>query len=415
MPEHDVVITGLGVLSALGRDTDEFWRSLIAGRSGVRTLTGIDTTDLPVTYGGEIVDFDPDAHVGRASARRLDLQSIYGIVAGRAAMRDAGIPTADEVDDPDGFVILSPTGYGPTRIIEAAITALDTKGPRHVSPNLTVFGSPDTSGARLSEEFGARGENFSLAAACASGTVALGQALRMLRHGYASRVLVVGAEETLTRKDIASTANTRALATGYAADPTRASRPFDRDRRGFVMAAGAAAVLLETAEAAGRRGARVHARALGYGGTSDAYHPTAPHPEGAGASDAMRRALHDAGLSADAVDYVNAHGTGTQLNDRTEILALDTVLGARAREIPISSTKSMTGHLLGAAGVLECVVTALALRDGIAPPTINLDEPEFDGYDFVPHVARRHDMRVAMSNSFGFGGHNSAIVLGAAG
>lgn len=415
MTHTDVVITGLGAVTSLGHTLAETWEGLREGRSGVRPLTGIDTTGLAVTFGGEVVDLDAERHLSRLDARRLDRQTVYGVVAGRAALADAGFHSAADVEDPEEFVILSPTGYGPTHMIESSLAALEAKGPRHVSPNLTVFGSPDATGARLSEEFGARGENFSLAAACASGTIAMGHALRMIRHGYATRVLVVGSEDTLTRKDIASTANTRALVTSYADQPDRASRPFDRERAGFVMSSGAAAVMLESAVVARRRGARVLARVLGFGGTSDAHHPTAPHPEGRGARDAMRRALADARLDPGVVDYVNAHGTSTQLNDRTEILAIREVFGAHAHRMPISSTKSMTGHLLGAAGVLEAAITVLAIRDAVAPPTRNLDDSEFPDHELVAHQAQERPIGVALSNSFGFGGHNSAILLGAPG
>lgn len=407
-----VVVTGVGALTSLGLTAEATWSEVVAGNSGIRTIERIEHADLAVHYAGEAVDFDPELHLSRSDCRRLDPQTILGIIAGREALASAGILGPNDVPDPESLAILAPTGYGPTRIIETAISALDEAGPRHVSPYLTVFGSPDTVSAHLSLEYGARGENFSLAAACASGTVAIGLALRMLRHGYASKVLVVGAEDTVTRKDLSSTANTRALSTGFVNEPHRASRPFDLDRDGFVMSSGSAALLLETETSARARSATVLARVLGYGGSSDAHHPTAPHPEGAGASLAMRRALDDARLDVTDIDYVNAHGTSTPMNDRIELRAVEGVLGAQAHRIPISSTKSVTGHLLGAAGVLEAVLTVLALRDATAPPTINLDRPEFPAFNLVPHVAQHHAMNVAMSNSFGFGGHNSAILLG---
>lgn len=408
---REVVITGLGVVSGLGVGVSRFWDSIVAGESGIRRIDKIKTDDMAVSYGGDVWDFDPREHFSLQEEKKLDPQSQYGIVAGREALKAAGFSSVSDVPDPDKFAILAPTGYGPTRIIERAISMLEAKGPRFVSPNLTVYGSPDTCSAWLSMEFGAKGENFSVGAACASGTLAIGEAFRKIRHGYADIVVVVGAEDTLTRKDLASTANTRALASGYHDDPAQASRPFDRDRSGFVMAAGAAAVVLEARETAQRRRGQASVAVRGFGSTSDAHHVTAPHPEGAGAVRAMTAALTDAGVSPEDVDYVNAHGTGTQLNDRIELHAIERVFGERARTVPISSTKSMTGHLLGAAGVLEAVVCVLALRHGVIPATINLQDSEFPSFDLVPHQARRREIRTAMSNSFGFGGHNATILM----
>ncbi|OUE29675.1 3-oxoacyl-[acyl-carrier-protein] synthase 2 [Clavibacter michiganensis] len=408
---QDVVVTGLGAITSLGGTVEEVWSSVLAGRSGIRRLSGIDTEGMAITYGGEVTGFDPLEHFTRAESRRLDPQTWYGLVAGRAALASAGIAGREDVSRPEEFGVLAPTGYGPTRVLEDAVRMLQAKGPRFVSPNLTVYGSPDTTGAILSMEYGARGENFSLAAACASGTIAIGDALRTLRHGYAEMILVVGSEDTLTVKDLSSTANARALATGFDDDPSRASRPFDRGRNGFVMSSGAAAMLLETAGSAARRGVEPLASVIGYGASSDAHHVTAPHPEGTGAMDAVNRALADARLDATAIDYVNAHGTSTVLNDATEILALTRALGDHAHRIPISSTKSTTGHLLGAAGVLEAVLSVLALRDGVAPPTINLDDTEFPAYNLVPHEAQATELDVVLSNSFGFGGHNASVLL----
>ena len=409
---QEVVVTGLGVVSGIGLEVSSFWESVVGGRSGIRRIENVDTSNMSISYGGDVWDFEPEHHFSIQEIKKLDPQSQYGIVAGRQALASAGIGGPDSVARPEKFGILTPTGYGPTRIIERAIDDLESRGPRFVSPNLTVYGSPDTTSAWLSTEYGARAENYSIGAACASGSIALGEAMRKIRHGYADIIVVVGAEDTLTRKDIASTANTRALASGYHDQPERASRPFDRARNGFVMSAGAAAIVVESATSAHQRGAKTLATVRGYGTTSDAHHVTAPHPEGAGAAQAIAFALEDADMGATDVDYVNAHGTGTELNDSTELRALELVLGAHAHRVPISSTKSMTGHLLGAAGVIEAVVCVLALGDGMIPPTINLDHSDFPNFDLVPHMARRQPIRTALSNSFGFGGHNATVLLG---
>lgn len=409
-----VYVTGIGAVSPLGNTVDDTWSGLLAGRSGIRVLSGIDLTDLDVRIGGEIRDFDPTAAMRPAEVRRQDPHAWFGVAAAAEAMDMSGLAQQDRLVEPHRFGVLTATGYGPGKLVQAATMTVHDRGVRTTSPHLSVYGSPDAISATLTSVYDAMGPSYAVSAACATGTIALGLALRTIRHGYADALLVVGAEDSLTRQDIASTANAGALTKLFNDAPERASRPFDRSRSGFVMSAGAAALVLESEDLVARRGGSPLAELQGYGESSDAYHPTAPHPQGVGARLAMVEALSDAGAEPGSIDYVNAHGTSTKLNDAIELRAITEVFGDRARAVPISSTKSMTGHLLGAAGALEAVVSVLTLRDGFVPPTINLEDPEFEGYDLVPNVARRVGVERVMSNSFGFGGHNAAIVCGRA-
>lgn len=409
--EHRVVVTGMGAVTPLGVGAERTWEAVKAGRSGISALPE-EYADHSVRIGGLVDDDQVDALVSHTERKRLSRSSRYGVLAGREAVAAAGlVPGQAWPIDLDRFVILSATGYGPTEILHEGTRTLDARGPRAVSPYLSIFGATDAVSSYLSVEWGTRGANQGVSAACASGTVGLGEGLRLIRHGYADAVLVIGSEDAVTPQDMASTANMRALASTFNAEPHRASRPFDRDRAGFVMSAGAAAILLESEDSARARGADRATALIGYGATSDAHHATAPHPDGLGARRAMAEALRDAGITGERVDYVNAHGTSTRYNDETELAAIGHVLGERARRIPISSTKSMTGHMIGAAGVVEAMFCVQAMRDGVVPPTINLDDPEFPEFDLVPHEARQADVRTTVSNSFGFGGHNATIVL----
>jgi 3-oxoacyl-[acyl-carrier-protein] synthase II len=404
-----VYVTGLGAVTPLGATAEASWAAAVEGTSGITRVEGLD--GLSVQVGGQVAGFDPTEHFTPRELKQLSASSQYGVVAGRQAMAGRG---REHGLDPERFSILSATGYGPTDMIHDGTRTLDARGPRLVSPYTAIFGAADAVSSFLSLELGAMGPTHAVSAACASGTVGIGEALRTIRHGYADAILVVGSEDSLNLQDMAATANMRALATDRNDDPERASRPFDRSRSGFVMAAGAGAVLLESERSAERRSAEPLAEVLGYGCSSDAHHVTAPHPEGKGAQLAIRGALLDAGMEPEAIDYVNAHGTSTPYNDASELAALTAVLGPRARRVPISSTKSMTGHMIGAAGAVEAVFCIQAMRDGVLPPTINLADPEFEDYDLVPHVARRAEPAVVMSNSFGFGGHNATVILGRA-
>lgn len=399
------VVTGIGAVSPCGPDVASTWGAVVAGRSGIRAFESVDVSDLAVAVGGEVRGFDPLAHVSRTDARRLDRHALYAIAAAAEAMQ--GFAPAD----PARFGVTVATGSGPVSLIQEATRALDHDGPRRIPPGVVVYGGPDAAAAYLSQRYGARGASVGTAATCASGTVALGDAMRAIRHGYADAVLVVGADDCLNRVNLAVNSTLGALAPGCADEPSRACRPFDRSRSGFVMSAGAAALLVESEEHARRRGAAVLGEIAGYGVSSDAYHPTAPRPDGSGAIAAMRAALDDARVAAGEVDHVNAHGTGTPLNDEMEAGALQLVFADATASVPVTSTKSTTGHLLGAAGTLEAIFSLLAMRDGVIPPTINLDDPAFPQLDVVANVAREVRMRTVLSNSFGFGGHNAALVL----
>lgn len=410
-----VYITGMGALTPQALGAEQSWTAVRQGISGIERLNGMDLEGMAVQIGGQVAGFDAAGHLSHQDCRRLSNSTQYGVVAGREAMASAGIDTlADGRINPERFAVLSATGYGPTEIIHHGTRTITDRGPRAVSPYSAIFGAADAVSSFLSVELGALGPSHAVSAACASGTVGLGEALRTIRHGYADAILVIGSEDSINRQDMAATANMRALAADRNEDPESASRPFDRARSGFVMSAGASALLVESEASLQRRGGTALAEVLGFGSSSDAHHATAPHPEGRGAQQAIREALQDADLAPEAVDYVNAHGTGTPYNDRTELAAIAAVFGEQAYRVPISSTKSTTGHMIGAAGTVEAMFCVQAMRDGFIPPTVNLDDPEFPDFDLVSHRGRQAEVSVAMSNSFGFGGHNATVLLGRA-
>jgi 3-oxoacyl-[acyl-carrier-protein] synthase II len=399
------VVTGVGAVTPCGLDVASTWDAVAAGRSGIRALTEVDVSDLAVAVGGEVRGFDPLDYVPRSDLRRLDRHALYAIAAAQEAMQGF------TAEGSTRFGVTVATGSGPVSLIQDAARALDRDGPRRIPPGVVIYGGADAAAAYLSQRYGARGASVGTSATCASGTVALGDAMRVIRHGYADVVLVVGADDCLNRVNLAVNSTLGAVAPGFRDEPWSACRPFDRSRTGFVMSAGAAALLVESEEHARHRGAAVLGEIAGYGVTSDAYHPTAPRPDGSGAIAAMSAALDDAQVSESDVDHVNAHGTGTVLNDEMEAGALRAVFGDRVASVPVTSTKSTTGHLLGAAGTLEAILSLLAMRDGVIPPTINLDDPAFPDLNVVANVAREARMRTVLSNSFGFGGHNAALVL----
>lgn len=417
-----VVVTGMGAITPSGNSVDALWRSVRDGHSAIRVLDGEEFADLPVRIGGQVRDFDASAHLPRALARRLSPVQQWAIAAADQAIGQATTPAAatpasaipgpDDLPwDPQRVVVIAATGSGPVDAMQAATRALDEGGPRSVPLTLAIHGAADAAAALLSQRYGTLGTAHAVNATCASGAIGLGDGLRLIRHGYADAVLVVGMEDCLGPVNLASNANMRALAAGYEDDPAAACRPFDRARAGFVMSSGAAAVLLEAEDTARSRDAEVLAELAGFGASSDAHHPTAPHPEGRGAAQAVRACLADAGLGPDAVDHVNTHGTGTPAGDAAEVAALADVLGPRARDVPLTATKSATGHLLGAAGVVEAVLVVRSLTDGLLPPTLNLDDQEFDGWDIVTGAARDVDVGTVLSTSFGFGGHNAAVLF----
>ncbi|OXM43853.1 beta-ketoacyl-[acyl-carrier-protein] synthase II [Amycolatopsis alba DSM 44262] len=403
------MVTGYGAVTPLGHSVDETWTAMLAGRSGIDKVEAIDVTDLAVRIGGQVRGFTPSRYMPAMVSRRADPYAQYALAAALEACEHAGLVIDDHVAPRVAVIIGS--GYGPVGSIYRAANRLRDKGPRSISPFTQVTTAMDSAAGEISMRLGTQGPSRAQSTACASGADAVGAAMRMISHGEADIVLAGGADACVTTVDLAGSGNARALSKRND-DPAAACRPFDAHRDGFVMSEGAAVAVLEAADVADRRGATALAELTGYGASSDAHHWTAPHPEGRGARLAVEAALRDAGITGAEVDYVNAHGTGTLLNDITETAVLRQVLGDRVTRIPVSSTKSMTGHMIGAAGAVELVASIQALRTGDVPPTVNCDEPIDPDINFVPHRTQHHPgMRIALSNSFGFGGHNAALVV----
>jgi 3-oxoacyl-[acyl-carrier-protein] synthase II len=404
-----VVVTGVGVVSPLGNDAERFWQQLVAGHSGAGPITRFDASGYDVRFACEVKDFSTEGVLERKEAKRMDRFVQFAVVAAHEAIRNSGLDL-ERLDHERAGVIVG-SGIGGMETFEDQHTALLQKGPGRVSPFFIPMMIVDMAAGQISIQLGLKGPNFATVSACASGAHAIGESLRLLRAGDADVMLAGGSEATITPMAVAGFSNARALSTRND-DPTRASRPFDAERDGFVIGEGAAVLVLETEEHARARGARPLAELAGYGASGDAYHMTAPCVDGEGAARAMARALEDARLAPSEIEYVNAHGTSTPAGDPAEVTAIKRVLGEHARRTMVSSTKSMTGHLLGAAGALEAVATTFTLARGVVPPTINLDtsDPSCD-LDFVPHQARAQRVRAAVSNSFGFGGHNVTLAF----
>ncbi len=404
-----VLVTGVGSVSPLGGAMDSLWDGLVAGRSGAGPITRFDASAMDSRIACEVKDFSTEGVIDRKDAKRMDRFVQFAVAAAHEAIRRARLDL--DAPDRDRIGVVIGSGIGGMETFEQQHRTLLERGAGRVSPFFIPMMISDMAAGQVSLQFGLRGPNFGTVSACASGAHAIGEALRLLRAGDADVMICGGTESTITPMAVAGFCAARALSTRND-DPQRASRPFDNDRDGFVIAEGAGLVVLETEEHARRRDAPILCELGGYGATADAYHLTNPAEDGNGAARAMRRALDDAGVMPGDVDYVNAHGTSTPAGDPVEVLAVKSVFGDHARRLMMSSTKSMTGHLLGAAGGLEAAITALVLERGVVPPTINLEhaDPRCD-LDFVPHQARTHAVRVAISNSFGFGGHNVALVL----
>ena len=404
-----VVITGLGCISPLGNDAETTWKNILAGKSGVGPITRFDTTDFKSQIAAQVEGFDGEALFGRREARRMDLVTQYALASVREAVEDAGLEITDENRDRIGVVIGS--GIGGIGTLSENIQTLLERGPSRVSPFLVPMMLPDSPAGMVAIHFGVRGPNLAVVTACATGTNAVGEAAEIIRRGQADVVFAGGAEAAILPIAIAGMSVINALSTRND-DPQRASRPFDANRDGFVMGEGAATLILESLESAQKRGARILAEVTGYGSTNDAYHISAPAENGAGAALCMQMALDSAGLTPGDIDYINAHGTSTLLNDKSETAAIKTVFGGLAYKVAISSTKSMTGHLLGGAGALEAMFCVKTLLDQTLPPTINYETPDPDcDLDYVPNHARPASVNYVMSNSFGFGGHNATIIL----
>ena len=405
-----VVVTGLGVISPVGNDVETTWQALLAGKSGAGPITQFDASSFPVRFACEVKGFDPLKYMDRKEAKRSDLYTQYAIAASVEAMTDAGFAEGQGFDPFESGVIIG-SGIGGLKIFEAQHDVYRSLGPSKISPFFIPMFISNIAAGIVSMRFGLKGPNFATVSACSTSGHSIGEAYRTIQYGDADVMLAGGAEATITPMAIGGFANMKALSERND-DPQGASRPFDRDRDGFVAGEGAGIVVLEEYERARKRGARIHAEIVGYGATGDAFHLTATAPEGEGAQRAMRRAIRDAGIAPEQVHYINAHGTSTPQGDPNEIRAIKHVFGDHARKLNVSSTKSMTGHLLGAAGALEFILAALATKDGIIPPTINqvTPDPECD-LDVTPNAAVKRPVEVALSNVFGFGGHNVTLAV----
>lgn len=410
MERRRVVLTGLGVVSSVGLGVQPFWEALLAGRSGIRPIAGFETADMSCRIAGQVPEFDPLRWLDKKSARRLDPVTQYAVAAGDMALEDSGLRIADF--DPYRIGVILGTGIGGLHEIEEQAKTLFERGPGRVSPFFVPKLMANAASGELSIRHGVRGPNFTTVSACSSSAHALYAALRVIQYGEADVVFTGGSEVAVTRLGLSGFCALRAVSTRNE-EPERASRPFDKERDGFVMGDGAAVIVAEELEHAKRRGAKIYAELLSVGQSADAHHITAPAEDGSGAAKAMELALAQAGVRPDEIDYVNAHGTSTEINDRMETRAIHAVFGPHARKLAVSSTKSMIGHLLGAAGAVELVATALSVRDDRVPPTVNYrtSDPDCD-LDYVPNEARSMRVRKALSNSFGFGGHNAAVLVG---
>jgi len=405
-----VVVTGMSVVTALGNDTSEFWERLCAGKSGIGPLQRFDCSDFKVRFGGEIKEFSPTEYIPERELKRLDRFVQFALYAACKAVHQSGIDFSQ--GDPYRHGVLIGSGIGGLHEIEEQHVNLFDRGPTRVSPFMIPKLMVNAASGNVSVNFGLRGPNSAVATACASATNAIGDAFKIIQNDMADVMVTGGSEAAITPMGLSGFARMNALSTRND-DPQAASRPFDRDRDGFVLAEGAGIVVLEEYEHARKRGAPILAEVLGYGMSADGNHITAPDPEGAGAARAMLGAMRDARLNAEDIDYINAHGTSTPLGDKAETIAIKTVFNSHAKQLSVSSTKSQLGHLLGASGGVEFVVSVLALQHQVAPPTINLDNPDpACDLDYVPHQARPMKLRNVLTNSFGFGGHNACLVVG---
>ncbi len=409
MNNRRVVVTGMGAVTALGLDTESTWTGVVNGKNGVRAIEHFDATAFSTRFSASLQDFSTEGYIEPRDAKRMDLFIQYGMVAGIQAMRDSGLEITEANQDRVGCNVGA--GIGGIGLIEKTSLLMNKSGPRKISPFFVPGSIINMVAGNLSIEFNLRGPNLAMVTACTTGTHSIGLGARLIAAGDADAMLVGGAEMGTTPAGLGGFAAARALSTRND-DPATASRPWDKERDGFVLGDGAGVMLLESLESAQERGANIYAEVVGFGMSGDAYHMTSPPEDGRGAALSMRNALASAGMNADEVDYINAHGTSTPAGDVAETLAIKSVFGNHAYDVAVSSTKSMIGHLLGAAGAVEAIFSTLAIRDGVAPPTINLTNPD-DGCDlnYVPGTAQQRDIKVAMSNSFGFGGTNGTLIF----
>jgi 3-oxoacyl-[acyl-carrier-protein] synthase II len=408
-PIYRVVVTGLGAITPIGNNIVDYWQGLASGKNGISTVTRFDASGHDCRIAGEVRGFDPEEYVDRKDAKRMDRFAQFGVAASLQALKDSGLEITPVNAAQIGVLI--GTGIGGLKVLEDQHEILMTKGPKRCSPFMIPMMIANMAAGLTAIHTGAQGPNSCTVTACAAGSNAIGDAFRMVQRGYAQAMISGGTEAAVTPLSFAGFASARAMSRRND-DPEHASRPFDRDRDGFVLGEGAGIMILENLEHAKARGAKIYAEIVGYGATCDAYHMTAPSPEGEGAVRAMSLALKDGNITPDLVDYINAHGTSTPANDPTETKAIKKVLGEYAHKVAVSSTKSMTGHLLGGSGGIEAVATVLAMENNCAPPTINLENPDPEcDLDYVANQSRQMPINVAASNSFGFGGHNVTLVF----
>lgn len=409
MNNRRVVITGLGVVTPVGNEIKEFWDSLLAGRSGVDRISLFDPSNFSSQIAGEVKNFEPEKYFSPKELRRMERFTQFALYAGKRAWEDAGLDSQDIIPERCGVLVGS--GIGALGLVEKQYKIFEEKGPSRISPFLIPLMIANMAAGQLAIYLGLKGPNMCVVTACASGTHSIGEAFRIIQNGKADIMIAGGAEACITALGVGGFCALRALSTRNH-EPQKASRPFDKERDGFVIGEGAGILVLEEYERARKRGANIYAELVGYGASCDAYHQTAPDPDGNGAYLAMKWALEDANINPDEVDYINAHGTSTQLNDKIETLAIKKLLKDHAYKIGVSSIKSMIGHLIGAAGGVEAVATVLAVKHQVMPPTINYEYPDPDcDLDYVPNQAREGKINYALSNSFGFGGHNACLVF----
>lgn len=408
MNRRKVVITGMGAVTPIGNNLAEFWEGLKTGKSGGARITHIENLEgFTTTIAAEVKNFDPEQYISKKEARKMDLFTQYGLAAAIMAVQDSGLDFTKE--DLERIGVTVSTGIGGLQIMEASQDIYRERGAGRLSPFVIPVMITNIVAGHIAIQFGCKGPNFCVTSACASGTHAIGEALRMIQHGEADVMITGGTEGAITPLGVGGFCALRALTTRND-DPAHASRPFDANRDGFLIGEGAGVIVIESEEHAKARGAKIYCELAGYGRTCDAHHITAPDPEAAQAARGMRLAFEDAGLTAEDIDYINAHGTSTSLNDKGETLAIKKALGSHAYKVAVSSTKGMTGHMLGAAGGVEAIACAMAIKEGLIPPTINYETPDPDcDLDYVPNVARKAEVRAALSNSLGFGGHNATL------
>lgn len=406
--DHRVVVTGLGAITPIGNNVKDFFSNIKAGKCGIDFIDGFDTEAFQVKLAAQVKDFDPKNYMEFKEAKRMDRFSQYAVAAAKEALEDSGIDL-DQVNR-DRFGVIVGSGIGGLGLIEKETSTLTEKGPRRVNPLFIPMAITNMAAGNVAMQFGAKGMCTNVVTACATGNNSIGEAFRSIKHGYSDFILAGGTESSITPLGIAGFSALTTLSKSH--DPLRASIPFDKERDGFIMGEGAGILLLEEYEHAMARGAKIYAEIVGYGASCDAYHITAPSPDGEGGARAMKLAMEEAGITPGEVSYINAHGTGTPTNDKAETLAVKLAMGERAYRIPISSTKSMIGHLLGAAGAVEAVICVKALEEGFIPATIGLiKQDEECDLDYVPLTGRKAELTYAMSNSLGFGGHNATVLF----